>query len=84
MKEIKTAILCVLSPRMIGMYPETLKNEVAINLKDRVLTTREYDTALAELKSMGYVQSLPDCMGELTYIATESGRAALAASGRAL
>ena len=47
MKDVKTAILCVLSPRMIGMYPETLKNEVAINLKDRVLTTREYDTALA-------------------------------------
>jgi len=84
MKDIKTAILNILSPRMIGMYPETLKNEVAINLKDRVLTTREYDTALAELKSVGYVQGMTDCMGELNYIATDAGRAALVASGKGL
>ena len=81
MKNIKLAILEILSPRTIGMYPDTLKREAAINLRNHALTTMEYDTALAELKSMGYVQSLPDCMGELTYIATESGRAALAARG---
>ena len=46
MKDIKTAILCILSPRMIGMYPETLKNEVAINLitdyiKGRLTTNKK-------------------------------------------
>ena len=82
MKNLKYAILNVLSPRMIGIYPETLKSEVALNLKNLVMTTGEYTTALAELKEMGYVLSLPDCMGELTYISTEAGRGALAASGR--
>ena len=82
MKNIKYAILNVLSPRMIGIYPETLKSEVTLNLKNQVMTTEEYVTALAELKEMGYLLSRPDCMGELTYIITEAGRGALAASGR--
>ena len=33
MKNIKYAILNVLSPRMIGIYPETLTSEVTLNLK---------------------------------------------------
>ena len=84
MKNIKLAILEILSPRTIGMYPDTLKSEVAINLRNHALTTREYDTALAELKSMGYVQGMTDCMGELAYIVTDAGRAALVASGKGL
>ena len=81
MNNIKQTILQILRPRTIGMYPDTLKNETVLNMRGEVVTTGDFNTALAELKGLGYVKGFADSFGDLTYTVTDAGRAACVARG---
>ena len=81
MSKLKTTILSILKPRTIGMYPNTLKDETIINMRGEIVTTGDFNTALAELKDLGYVKGFADGFGDLTYTITDAGRAACVARG---
>lgn len=81
MSKLKTTILSILKPRTIGMYPNTLKDEAIINMRGEIVTTSDFNTALAELKDLGYVKGFADSFGDLTYTITDAGRAACVARG---
>ena len=81
MNKLKHTILSILNPRTIAMYPDTLKNETVLNMRGEVVTTGDFNTALAELKDLGYVKGFADSFGDLTYTITDAGRAACVASG---
>lgn len=81
MSKLKTTILSILKPRTIGMYPNTLKDETIINMRGEIVTTGDFNTALAELKDLGYVKGFADSFGDLTYTITDAGRAVCVARG---
>ena len=81
MNKLKTTILSILKPRTIGMYPNTLKDETLLNLRGEIVTTGDFNAALAELKSLGYVRGFADGLGDLVYTITDAGRAACEARG---
>ena len=81
MSKLKTTILSILKPRTIGMYPNTLKDETIINMRGEIVTTGDFNTALAELKDLGYVKGFADSFGDLTYTITDAGHAACVARG---
>ena len=81
MGKIKQTILSILKPRSIGMYPATLKQETILNLRGEIVTTCDFNTALAELKDLGFVKGFADSFGDFTYTITDAGRAACEAKG---
>lgn len=81
MNKLKTTVLSILKPRSVGIYPETLKQETLLNLRSEIVTTGDFNAALAELKSLGYVRGFADGLGDLVYTITDAGRAACEARG---
>ena len=81
MNKTKHVILSILNPRTVGMYLSTLRCETILAMRNTVVTTGDFNTALAELKDLGYVKGFADSFGDLTYTITDAGRAACVARG---